>query len=352
MQRQHRLKTTVVFLATMVAGSIPLMIFNWITIGYPLGFRATGNLSVGSGIIEHISNRPLVFYHLFLKSSPDVFLSLIITIPLFVLFLAHLRLKRRSFALFFSLLAIFAFVISLYYLYSHISSSAPINQIFHSNSLFVVSPLLILALIRYRSHDENKKIIWLRNWIWVVIIGYTILFAFVSPLVTSWGIHWGNRILLLIYPLLALLCAKNIENWYRISDRKLNWQTIICVILLLTNLGIQYYSIYILNRKKVFSHRLNQEAQAYHGDVVITNVDWVPQALFSIFFSKMFFVVPTLEQYSQLTEKLSSKEYKEFLFITHAKKETWDLADKGIVDNRLNCFGLYFFMIDLPYNTE
>lgn len=351
-QHQHKLKTTSIFLTTITVNIVPLLFFNWITIGYPLGFRTTSNLSIGSGIIEYITTRPLVFYHLFLKSSQNMFLSLIIATPLIILFLLHPRLRKRLFSLGFTLLSIFAFVISIYYLYSHLSSNAPINQIYYSNSLFVVAPVLALALMRYKDREEKKIILRMENWIWIIAVGYSFLFTFVTPFVTSWGIHWGNRILLLIYPLLAVSCAKNIENWYRLSNRRINWQTIICVLALLTSIGIQFYSINILHRKKTFSYHLNQEIQDYKGDVIVTNVGWAPQAIFSVFFSKMIFYESTKERYYQLTEKLFSKGHNEILFVTHARKGTQHLADKRIVDKKLDCFGLYFFMMDLSNNKE
>lgn len=351
-QPKQRLKILPTFLVTSIVSIIPLLIFNWVTIGSPIGFRSASNLSMSAGIAEHITTRPLVFYHLFLKSSRSMLLSLLLSIPLILLFLVRPRLKERSFSFGFTSLNIFAFTVSIYYLFSHLFSNAPINQIFHSNSLFVVSPVLILALMRYRKDEKSTVNPQFGKLIWLTAIGFSLLFALVTPVVTSWGIHWGNRILLLVYPLLAIFCVKNIEDWIRLRNRRINWQTALCVVTLLTTMSIQFYSISVLQRKKALSYRQNQVISEYKGDVVITNVDWAPQELFTVFFSKKVFFVSAEERYYQLTQKLASKGHEEVLFVTSPLEKTRKLADKIVIDRKLNCFGLFFFIENISKKMD
>jgi|GEM_PF-1489206 len=350
--RQERFKVACVSLTTMIIGIVPLLLFNWISIGHPLGFRISSNLAMGIGVLEHLSARPLVFYNLFLKSSQNMLLSLVFTVPLMFLFVFHHRVKKQLFTIGFTILSVFAFVLAIDYFYSLLSSNSPIKHIYYSNSLFIVSPILILAFLRNGDCKRENKVIHIENIIWLVIIGYSIIFALVSPIVTSFGIHWGNRILLLVYPLLAVLCVKNIKKWYSYSIKRINWQAIVCILTLLLGIAIQIYSVSVLHWKKTYSYHLNQEMQKYDGDVIVTNVEWVPQATFTVFYSKMIFWVPTLEKYNNLVNSLSSRGYKKILFVTHARNETRHLADDAFVDKRLNYFGLHLFVQHISSDTE
>ena len=93
----------------------------------------------------------------------------------------------------------------------------------------------------------------MRRWLWWVTLGYAILYGLTAPLVSSQGMHWGNRFLVGLYPLLAALAAVNAAEWAARIRPRLAWAAVPVGLALLVSLAAQVYSIHLLREKKRFS---------------------------------------------------------------------------------------------------
>lgn len=218
----------------------------------------------------------------------------------------------------------------------------------HSNSLFTTAPILILAFIRYK--DSRFFIVdpSLAKWIWLISLSYAVVYGLAAPHHTTYGIHWGNRLLLVLHPLFAVLAAINLVHWFTCLKQKINWRTLVIALAILASFAAQVYSIRLLHKKKSFSFRLNQEIQKRPEKIIVTNLWWVPQALFSEFYNKLVFRIRSPEQYEQLRKKLCDSGYKKYLFVTQTSDERAASAVAKVNDEGLNFFSLKFFVVHLP----
>ncbi len=351
-RRQRMCRTLLTFTFTMIISLVPLLLLNWITIGHPFGFRIESNLLSDNGIVKHIFDRPVVFYNLFVKSSDKLWLSFILTIPFIALFFLNPKLPKHIFERAVPLCCLFAIFTASFVLCCYLFSNSSIKCMLHSNSLFTLSPILIIALIRYKNAEASRANLFFRKWIWIIAVIYACVYTLVAPWVNSWGIHWGNRFLLVLYPLFAILCAMTLAEWRSCQNQRVTWKAIVVILAIIISLSTQAYSIYVLNKKKIFSYRLNQEIQKYSEEIIITNVEWVPQALYSVFYTKSIFYAGTENDYRQLVRDISSKDYRRFLFVTHAYKKNQNIATTEITDEGLNFFNLHFFVMDLQNFEE
>ena len=342
---KDRLKTGVIFLFGMIIVLIPLWLMQWKTIGHPLGFHIGSHLFSASSIVEHVSDRPQVLYNLFVASSKNTWLSLALAMPFIIAFLVNPRLSEKTFKTILPLYCLVALGSSIFILSSYLSSESPIEFMFHSNSLFTASPILILAFMRHRGPEASAAVFSLRKWLWFVALAYAMVYGLTAPELGSTGIHWGNRFLLILYPLFAVLCGASLAEWRSCINRRVSWRTVVITLAILASFGTQVYSLDILRKRKLFSYRLNREIQKRTEQVIVTNVWWVPQELYREFYVKPIFFVRTAEQYHELASRLSKQGYKNLLWVTPPSKEKRQAGITELSDGGLNVFNLQFLRI-------
>ena len=342
---KERLKTALIFIFCVIISAMPLWLFQWKTIGQPLGFHVQSYLFSGSGIAPRISDRPLVLYNLFAASSESIWLSLALTMPFIVVFLLNPKLSEKSFKVAVPLYCLIALSSSVFILHGYFSSDSPIAFMSHSNSLFTSSPILILAFMRYRNPKASEVNLSLRKWIWFVALAYAIVYGLTAPQLGSTGIHWGNRFLLVLYPLFTILCVLNLAEWHSCFNRRIGWQKVVITLTILISLGAQVYSLNLLRKKKAFCYHLNREIQKRTEEVIVTNVWWVPQELCLEFYNKSIFFVRSWDQYYQLTSRLSRQGYKKLLLVGRVSEKRLHSGVIKVSDGGLNLFDLAFQVV-------
>ena len=342
-----RLKTAFLAILTMIVSIVPLWLFQWITIGQPFGFHLGGHLFFTSGITEHILLRTKVLYNLFMASNPNVWTSLVIGAPFIVTFLLNPRFSGRIFNLAVPLYSLMASAGFFFVLKDYFGPAGPINWMLQTNSLFAASPVLILAFLRLKETEDSFINPALVKWIWLVGLVYAFLYGLAAPELGSTGIHWGNRFLLVLYPLFALLAAVNLVQWFRCFKQKVTWRTVILVLTVLISFAAQTFSIHILHKKKDFSYRLNHAIQKRPEQIVVSDLWWVPQELFSEFYDKSMFYVRSQKHANQLLEKILKNGHTKLIFITQTSSEPPESPVVTVNDNSLNFFSLEFFTVEL-----
>ena len=341
-----RIKTVLVIIITMAVSIIPLWLFQWKAIGQPFGFHIGVHLFSFPGMSEHIVDRGRVLYTLFVRCSPKVWFSLILVAPFVLTFLVNPKLSKKVFVLavpFYCLVAMASF---FFVMRGYFTSDSPLAWMLQANSLFVVSPILMLAFMRYKNPEGNTTESSFVNLIWLLCIFYVVVYSLVTPYAATEGIHWGNRLLLILYPLFAILAAVNISRWLEISASKFGLAVAVVILAILASFAAQLYSVNILHKKKDFTYRLNREIQKRPESAIITDVWWVPLELYSVFYEKPIFRIRSQEQIEQLLKKLQEAGYKESLFATRTSHMRGAPAVVEVDDGDLNFFSLKFIPLE------
>lgn len=317
----------------------PLLLFNSVTLGTPFGHHVSSNFA---GPTSHLTSRAAVFYNLLIAAHPDPVISLIVGIPFVALLYWKPVLPKRSFTWGFPALAVTALVYFGISFSSYWTSSSPIRALLNANSLFAASPLLLLGLVRTASTVQPPVV----SRLWALAIGYTLLYWMAAPAISSQGIHWGNRFLLLVYPLLTLCAAVNITHWWRRESTEVQPSSagrVAVLAVIAVCLFAQLYSLHLLQRQKAFSVRLNDAVLAEKETAILTDVWWVPQMLHSVFFDRQLFFARSPEDAQSLVARLRERHQYGYLFVTGASNTGGMKPDRSINDGGLNFFSLALF---------
>jgi hypothetical protein len=365
---RSKIGTAALFASTAVAALVPLWLFQRATIGSPFGFHVETLFSSTSGIAKHIATRPIIFYSLFVRSSATVWLSPVLSAPFLILFVVNPKLPARRFRYALPLAGLAALAASFFIYRCFLGSHQLIACLGRSNSLFPAAPLLILGLMRCRDAARPAQVETARSAIWLLALAYAIVYGLAAPEMSKWGIHWGNRYLLVLYPMLAALAAINIADWQSIvtgeasqaerpasrmttlSKRSLGGK-IIVVALIVASLAAQILSLNILHRKMDFSLRLNQEVAKRPEQVIITDRWWLGQELYSQFYRRLIFLATSTDQYRDLTQRLLEHGYTKVLFA--APPVPGERPEPGtiqVTDRGLGYWNLRFFPVELGPN--
>jgi hypothetical protein len=336
----RRLRGLTVAGGTLAAVLLPLGLFHWKALGSPLGFHVAGNLSTAA---EHLTSRPLALYRLLVAWGPGIVPSLLIAAPFVALLAINPRLSRRAFRVAVPLLAAVAIAGSLVFLVGLLAERGPIRQLLAGNSLFPAAPVLVLGLVRPRGAGEVREER-TAHALWLLAAGYALLYALAAPHVATQGIHWGNRYLLVCYPLFAVLALRNVVAWWRLERAAPAWRFPVILALVLAVVA-QLGSLELLRRKKELSVEINRAAAATEG-ALVTEVWWAPQALFSEFPERPIFLVRSPEQLERLRATLRDEGHETMTLVTRRLLPGPAVVVRDVDDHGLDFFSLRFVTVE------
>ncbi|MFZ1947956.1 MAG: hypothetical protein WAW06_10465, partial [bacterium] len=368
---RSKLRAALAFCCATAAALVPLWLFHWWALGSPAGHHLATLFE--SDPISHLLARPKVFFYLFLGASREVWASLVLTMPFVILLLINPRLPERAFRIAIPLvgLAGAAFAVLVYACF--FTTDLPVVCLGACNSLLPAAPILVLGLVRLKDQSPDAA---RRAMLWVLVVSYAAIYWLTVPEKASWGIHWGARYLLVVYPLLVVPCALNLEAWqgmvpwpgWRLRlqpgrrlglhagpqpgpraglglgprssrTRALSWAAV--TLLVGASLAAQVLSITILQRKMSFSSRLNREVAARAETVIVTDQWWVAQELYSVFYSKPIFLVGSQRAYDDLARRLAARGLTQMLYVTPAAPgEKLGPGTTRVLDGGLNYWSL------------
>jgi hypothetical protein len=325
-----------VFALVTLGTLVPLWLFHAAAVGSPLGPHVGTLVSLPSGIAGHLKTRLMMFYSLFCRSAVGTAWSIALTAPFVAMFSLRPRLSPTTFRAALPVSALVALVASgLAWLsfWALGDRPTPVALVGGTNSLFAVAPLLMLGLLRSREARDPGDVLGF------IAVAYALVYWLAAPAVTKWGIHWGNRYLLVLYPVLAVLAGVNLADWLASPGagrltRRLSIAAF-CV-LAATSLALQVWSVQVLERKMDFSERFNREVASRPEEIVVTDQWWVGQELHSQFLRKPIFLVTSKRGYDDLAGRLEASGPSEILFIAPtvpgARPEagTVQIADNGL----------------------
>ena len=310
------LRSGVVTLGMTVLALTPLWLFQWQAIGQPFGFHLGAHLLTVDGVFDHLTTRPQLLFNMLLSSTPYPLVSFLLVTP----FAAALMLKPRQAgsARPLARVAVASLVSASFSLAGYLLFDSPIRyMVLSANSLFAVAPFIALGLLRRNEGDPDGAHV--RRGIWLLMVGFALLYILAAPAYGSRGIHWGNRYLLLVYPLATALAAGVVVEAFAAASRSRGRALAIAAVGLIgLSLGAQPYSLRLLDQKKELSYRFNETIRQRPEQIIVTTVRWVPQALFASFYDKVFLYADSPASLDRLTRALDAKGARRFLLVSAA----------------------------------
>ena len=333
-----RLRTALRCGGAMAACLAPLWIWQWQVMGSPLGQHLSAHLFSSEGIQGHLLDRPKVFYNQLVASSPAPIISIFLSAPFLYAWLRRPRFGDSRFRTALPLYGAAATVSALislggYFLWdSHLS-----YLLASSNGLFAAAPLAILAFPRCGDGKTG-------SWLALLVTAYALLYAAAAPGLGSSGLHWGNRFLLILYPVWSLLAAVNLEQWGRRGGGGWrSWRLWSLAAVIALSVGAQLFSVELLRRKKEFSHRLNGIVAARPEQVVVTSERWAGHELHRVFYDKPVFHLANPRAMDALRQKLKQAGYDRYLYLTRRQRVVGPRPVGEIRDGGLNWYGMRAF---------
>ena len=337
-RRSRWLQTALRCGCTMAVCLSPLWIWQWQVMGSPLGQHLSTHLFSSEGILGHLLDRPKVFYNLLVAATPAPIISIFLSAPFLYAWLRRPRFGDSGFRTALPLYGAAAAVSALVSYGGYLLSDSLLSCLLaSSNSLFAAAPLAILAFPRC---GDGRVRLWLAR----LVTAYAGLYAVAAPALGSSGLHWGNRFLLILYPVWSLLAAVNLEQWRRLEGRGWrSWRSWSLAAVVAVSVGAQLFSVELLRRKKEFSHRLNDFVAASPEQVVLTSERWGGHELYRVFSDKPVFYVEYPHAMDPLRKKLRQAGYESFLFLTRRQGVVGPEPPVEIGDGGLNWYGMRAF---------
>lgn len=340
----RKLKLGLILAFAMGLTLVPLWTFNLLATGHLMGFHMSNHNPLQEGFRQHLFERFSVFYRLLGAASQKPWESVLLMLPFLGLFLFYPHFSRRTFRWLFPAVAALAAIASAAVLMEGLRTENHRLWMIHVNSLFPVSPIIVLGLIGCRSAG-TERIRW-RRLVWALVLAFSFLYALICPEVASNGLHWGNRFLLLAYPLLAILAVCNFEEWRRLDGPPRSWAKLSLALVVGVSLVFQVYSIYFLYSKTQLDQRVNRLLGQYPEKVIVSDRMWFPFNAAQHFFDRQMFTLPPGQALDPLRRKLAAAGVSRFLFVTPQVQFSPDLQLLANVPDRgLDSFGIRIYRV-------
>jgi len=317
-----RLKAAAAAGAAALAVWVPLWVFQWRVMGHPLGMHAVGHLEASTDIVAFLKARPRVFFWQFLASHPQSGVSLALSLPFLALFVLRPAVSGRWAQFGVPAAGAAAGLLSAVTLAGYLGHGPLVRMLQSSNSLFVTAPLAILAFLRVSPGPCSRADERAASYLWRALLLFGVFYVLAAPVIGMAGIHWGNRHLLVFYPLAAVLAGQAVVRWWALAPEAWRGWGLSCLaFLVVVSVAAQVLSVSLLVRKQAFSAEANRAIRGLPSRVLVTDVWWVPQELFSVFHDRMVFYVREPGQLADVRPRLQAMGVTNFLFVTHAMQK-------------------------------
>ncbi len=338
------LKTTATAGLVLGVGVALLMLFQWATVGKPLGFHAGTLLETDAGIIGHLMERPRLFFLFFCASHPERAWSFLMAAPFVVAFVLRPRYSVARFRPAVSMWALAALISGAIYLSAIFTTPNILRHLLMANSFFMASPILILGLLRHQKDNEGGRLASGNGFLLSVIGLYLIAYCLVAPWAGAVSLHWGARPVFAMYALMAVTAAGTLSHWLLAEGKTARWRSLTIGLLLVVSVAAQVKSVDILSRKKAFSERLSQTAASLTQPIVVTNVWWLGHEMYQVFFDKSIFYIQTQEQLESLEAALAARGHHEFIYATRPHRGPKRPGELRVDDGGWNFYSLDFIV--------
>ncbi|MBK9471427.1 MAG: hypothetical protein IPO18_03975 [bacterium] len=322
-------------------GGLLLLAFQWWVVARPLGFHAD-TLMGGGGLVEHLAKRPRIFYLYFVAAHPLQAVSFALALPYLVAFAVRPRLTATRINAAVPLWSLAAAVAGAVYLAGFLAAPSALRHMLSANSFFVAAPVLVLGLLRTSGTRRGCPAPEARDFLLTTACLYILLYCLVAPWAGAVSLHWGGRLQFCLYPLLAVLAAGTLADWFESPGRRARLALAPIGLLLVVSVACQAYSVKVVRDKKLYSERLAQAMSTIEPTVVVTDVWWVGHELYASFFDRSVFYVRSQAQLEALGARLHAQGIRRFVWATRPRAGS---APTGAV--RVDDGGWDFYSLDL-----
>lgn len=295
---RERLRDGAVLGGAFLASLAPLWLFHYVAFGDPLGPHLKSQPWAEIQLAPYLGSRAVTASNMLFRAHGSDLLSALASLPFVTLVLFRSRLRGDALRWAVPAAAGAAFLAGCVGFAGHLSAARPMNWLMVSNGLFTAAPLCMLGLLRAsRGEHEgpegrgaaNEAA---RTALFGIAMAYALLFALFVPEVNSRGIHWGNRFLLPLYPLLSVLAAAAIVSWWDCYGAGRSAARTAIGAVILVSVALQVYGLVLLHDRRAFTRSLNERVLASALDLVVTDTWFLPVDLGPAFYQKSIFFVP------------------------------------------------------------
>jgi hypothetical protein len=341
----RRAATAATAAAALALAVLPLWAYQAFALGHPLGLHATSQFA--PDLAAHLRERAAVFHTLLLATVPDHTASLLLAGPLLAALALAPRVSARGAAWFAPALAAFAALGCGISLAGYWRTQSPIGWLRETNGLLAAAPVLALAGLRFRDASDAPVDARLAGALRASVIAYTAVHVLVAPIGGAAGVHWGNRFLLVLYPLLALLAGPNLARCLRRGAPQRALAALALGAAVALGFGAQLVSLRLLEAKLAFSVRLAEAIARHPGTPVASSVFWVGAELFDEWPRRPLFTVASSADLRTLEARLRSTGHRTYLLVTPEGSARKGALVEHIDDGGLGFFGLDVARVDL-----
>lgn len=330
----------------MGVGVLLLMAFQWAVVARPLGFHADTLLG-GGGLGEHLAKRPLIFYLYFVAAHPLQAASFALAAPYLAAFALRPRLKTSGVDAAVPLWSLAAALAGVVFLAGFLLAQNPLRHLLAANSFFVAAPVLVLGFLRPAATPRQRHAADARDLVLTTVCLYFVLYCLIAPWAGAVSLHWGGRLQFCLYPLLAVLAAGTLVEWYERPGRRAGRALAPIVLLLAVSVACQAWSVKIVRDKKLYSERLAQAVATLEPTVVITDVWWVGHEMNASFFDRSIFFVRSQAQLEALGARLQAQGIDRFIWATRPQSATVPAGAVRVDDGGWNFYSLDLLVSEL-----
>lgn len=317
---RRRWLAAALFALALGVSVLPLLYFQWKVLGNPLGHHFTHHSPLEFGIGTFLLDRFGVVRTLLIDCYGRGVVSFTVILPYLLLWLIYPRVSGQIFRWLVPLICAVALLGGLVISFGHLTAYSPMWCLLTANSLFAVSPILILGFICRRDdpagnerHDDAGRI---QRALWTILSFYVLAFVFLVPKMNSSGIHWGCRLVLPAYPLMAVMAGGTLATWWHACRRNRSVLGALLGATVALSVGMQAYSLWLLAARKEFAAEFNRIVAQRPETVIVTNHGLVPQYLSGCFYDKRIFLPVDQMGWLALRTSLRRARIREALFIS------------------------------------
>lgn len=337
------------FLFSLLLGLLPVGWFHYHTLGSVWGLHLPAHSPFSAGAINFLHERVEVAGMLLLRAHKNHALSFFLMSPWAWLFFLRPSLSGVNYLRATPILLGFGLICSGIVLTAQWLSRHPMENLLELNGLFAAAPVLFLALVRFKqepSRPDEEEAAFSFAFIRRVEFNFVVLYLIFSPL-TSQGIHWGCRFLLILYPLLSLSAAVNVRYGMEQFALYFPIRRILMVLLIALSVTAQIYSLFLLHQRTRFTQRLNEIVAGRTEPTIIATAWFIPQELALNFYSRPIFLVSDHQELIPLLTRLKENGFDRALVISPRQDPKLSPEEETVLDDGLNFISLRLESIPL-----
>lgn len=310
----HSLRTSIYYLFGAFTVILLVMLLNYWQTGYPIpqhisaNFLEYGPRSLYTLIVSRMQN----VYKLLLEGFPANHWSMLGVIPLLMVGLwSGWRYEEDWW------MGVGAAVLAAWgvYFYQAVTAANVIAYTAVSGGLLWTAPMTALVLLPFKG---ERRRFW--KFLWYGSALFIVLTAAIAPSIH--GIHWSQRLLVPILPVMMMIAATRGQRWWR---RYPHVKPVIILFLIISIVGqvFSYVSLQTAHRQNA---ALNRWVTITGAEVTITPMWWLAGDCALVSYNQPWYLIRRNDQLPQVLQGLRERGVKQAVYIEnqpYLKPELW-----------------------------